>query len=395
MEALLVIVGVIVGAGLVLLILALRRRPTQELARELIDRAQAEKLDDLQRILDQVKGAFATLSQEALTINSEQFLRLAETKLSAQTKQGETSLEAKKKLIDETVRQMAARLTELSGAVQNFDKDRRESHGALVKHLETATQATTALQVTAGQLREALASPKRRGQWGERMAEDVLRLAGFVEGVNYQKQVREDSGGQPDFTFPLPQGQRVNMDVKFPLDNYLRYLDAADDSVSQRHKADFLRDVRSHVKAVTTREYIDPGNGTVDYVLVFIPNEQVYGFIHEHDASLLDDALHQKVVLCSPLTLYAILAVIRQAAENFRLEQASREILSLLGAFNKEWGKYVELMEKMGRKLDEARSQFDELTTTRTRQLDRRLDKIEELRTRERVALPSESEGEA
>ena len=101
------------------------------------------------------------------------------------------------------------------------------------------------------------------------------------------------------------------------------------------------------------------------------------------------------MVLCSPLTLYAILAVIRQAAENFRLEQASREILSLLGAFNKEWGKYVELMAKMGRKLDEARSQFDELTTTRTRQLDRRLDSIEELRTRERVALPLEDEESA
>jgi len=308
LEALLVIVGVCVGAGLVLLVLVLRRRPTQALARELVDQAQAEKIDDLQRIVDHVKGAFATLSQEALSTSSEQFLRLAETRLSAQTKQGEASLETRKKLIDETVRQMAAKLGELSTAVQNLDKDRRESHGALVKHLETATQATTALQVTTGQLRQALASPKRRGQWGERMAEDVLRLAGFVEGVNYQKQAREDSGSQPDFTFPLPQGQRVNMDVKFPLDNYLRYLDAADDSVSQRHKLDFLRDVRGHVRAVTTREYIDPGTGTVDYVLVFIPNEQVYGFIHEHDASLLDDALRQKVVLCSPLTLYAILA---------------------------------------------------------------------------------------
>jgi DNA recombination protein RmuC len=395
LEALLVIVGVCVGAGLVLLILALRRRPAQELARQLIEQTQAEKIDDLQRVIEQIRAAFATLSQEALSTSSEQFLRLAETRLSAQTKQGETALEAKKTLIDETVRQMAAKLTELAGAVQSLDKDRRESHGALVKHLETATQATTALQVTAGQLREALASPKRRGQWGERMAEDVLRLAGFVEGVNYQKQAREDSGSQPDFTFPLPQGQRVNMDVKFPLDNYLRYLDVADEPASQRYKLDFLRDVRGHVKAVTTREYIDPGNGTVDYVLVFIPNEQVYGFIHEHDASLLDDALRQKVVLCSPLTLYAILAVIRQAVESFRLEQASREILSLLGAFNKEWGKYVELMEKMGRKLDEARSHFDELTTTRTRQLDRRLDKIEELRTRERVALPVENEGEA
>ena len=115
-------------------------------------------------------------------------------------------------------------------------------------------------------------------------------------------------------------------------------------------------------------------------MLVFIPNEQVYGFIHEHDATLLDDAMRNKVVLCSPLTLYAILAVVRQAVENFRFEQGSKKILEHLGEFQKQWGKFVEAMEKMGRKLDEARNEFDDLKTTRTRLLERQLDKIEDLR---------------
>ena len=138
--------------------------------------------------------------------------------------------------------------------------------------------------------------------------------------------------------------------------------------------------MRKQIKEVTGREYIDPAAGTVDYVLVFIPNEQVYGFIHEHDAKLLDDAMRSKVVLCSPLTLYAILAVVRQAMENFRFEQGSKKILEHLGEFQKQWGKFVETMEKMGRKLDEARNEFDELKTTRTRLLERQLDKIEDLR---------------
>ena len=395
MEVVIAIVGVCVGAALVLLVLVLRRRPAHELARQLVEQNDAKRIEDLQRIIEQITATLGTLSREALAANSEQFLRLAETKLAGQARQGEAELESKRKLIDETVRQITTRLGELSTAVQGLEKDRRESHGALVKQLETTTRATAALQETTGQLRQALASPQRRGQWGERMAEDVLRLAGFLEGVNYYKQTRQDSGTQPDFSFPLPQGRRVNMDVKFPLANYLKHLDAPDEPTRERYQAAFLRDVRNRIKEVTTREYIDPAGGTVDYVLVFIPNEQIYGFIHEHDAAVLDDALRQKVVLCSPLTLYAILAVIRQAAETFRLEQASREILSLLGAFQREWIKYVELMAKMGKKLDEARSQFDELTTTRTRQLDRKLDKIEELRTRERVALPAESSDDA
>jgi DNA recombination protein RmuC len=121
--------------------------------------------------------------------------------------------------------------------------------------------------------------------------------------------------------------------------------------------------------------------------------EQVYGFIHEHDPFLLDEALRQKVVLCSPLTLYAVLAVIRQAAENFRLEQTSREILSLLGAFRKEWPRYSEVMERMGKRLEEAMKQYEALASTRTRKLERQLDKIEDLRSAEGVALPPEIEG--
>ena len=211
---------------------------------------------------------------------------------------------------------MNGTLNTLNSLIQNVEKQRAESQGALQRHLETNADATRRLQLTTAQLREALANPQRRGQWGERMAEDVLRLAGFVEGVNYHKQQILADGTKPDFTFLLPGDRRVHMDVKFPLVNYLKVLDAPDDAGRAQATDQFLKDVRKRIKEVTGREYIDPAAGTVDYVLVFIPNEQVYGFIHEHDAALLDDALRSKVVLCSPLTLYAILAVVRQAVEN-------------------------------------------------------------------------------
>ena len=81
------------------------------------------------------------------------------------------------------------------------------------------------------------------------------------------------------------------------------------------------------------RDYAHRATGpSVDYVLLFLPNETLTGFIHEHDPDLVDDALGQKVVLCSPLTLFALLGVIRQAFDNFMVEQTSDEILSLLGA---------------------------------------------------------------
>jgi DNA recombination protein RmuC len=189
----------------------------------------------------------------------------------------------------------------------------------------------------------------------------------------------------------LPSGPRINMDVKFPLANYLRFLEAESDLADAYRKA-FIDDVRNRIREVTTREYIDTADGTTDFVLVFIPNEQIYGFVHETDPQLLEFAIARKVVLCSPLTLFAILAVVRQAADNFRLQQASHEILRLLGEFQKQWHKYGEVVERLGRALESSMKAYAELTGARTRQLDRQLDKIDELRRTEhelaRVTAP-------
>ena len=105
-------------------------------------------------------------------------------------------------------------------------------------------------------------------------------------------------------------------------------------------------------KELTTRGYLDAADETVDCLLLFIPNEQVYAFVQEHDRAILDDALRNKIVVCSPLTLYAVLAVVRQAVDNFRLERTSNEILGLLGEFSLQWEKYVAQLDKVQQRFD-------------------------------------------
>jgi len=368
----------IAGSGVILVIMLRRAAATQA---RLTEQRRTEDETRWQQFRELLRGEVATLSREALSANTDDFLKLAPKVLEMQTAKGEQTLEEKKKLIDACLQEMSGRLQRLDGLLQSVDKQRAESHASLKAEINRAAQTTDRLNETTSQLRTALANPQRRGQWGERMAEDVLRLAGFIEGVNYNKQKTAAGGNRPDFTFPMPGGQCVHMDVKFPLANYLKMLDAKEDATRSGFRDAFLKDVRSRIREVTTRDYIDPASGTVDYVLVFIPNEQIYGFIHEQDARVLDDAMRQKVVLCSPLTLYAILAVIRQAIENFRLQESSREILSLLADFKKQWGKYVESMEKLGKRLESAMSEYNELTTTRTKQLDRQLDRIDTLQS--------------
>jgi DNA recombination protein RmuC len=389
-EPLAFIGGFIIGAAVVLVVFWIRKREAKALAREIVAQAEDRKIQDLELFLGRVRESFGTLSLEALSRNTDQFLSLAQERLKRQTQDGEKELEGKKRLIDRSIEAMREDLEKVRTLVVEFEKDRDKKFGHLDAQLKSAAEQTARLQETTGHLREALASSKARGQWGERMAEDVLRLAGFVEGVNYLKQkTMETSGSRPDFTFLLPNERRANMDVKFPLAGYMRFLESETDLEREAARAQFQRDVRGHVKAVTTRDYINPEAGTLDYVLLFIPNEQIYAFINQNDPGIIDDALKSRVILCSPFTLFAILAIIRQAMDTFNMEKTAGEILRLIGSFRSQWGKFVDSMSKMGGKLDEAQAEYQRLVTTRRRQLERPLDKIDELR-KQRGLEPAE-----
>ena len=379
------LVGVILGTVIVLIINWLRRREAKTIAQELVSQAESQKVQDMEAIILRIKESFGALSMDALSKNTEEFLKLANETLSKQSQVGEKELEGKKKLIDQTLQGMRVDLQSVQKLVTDFEKDREQKFGELAGQLKSTAQETLKLQETTGQLREALASTKARGQWGERMAEDVLRLSGFIEGINYRKQKTLEAGTRPDYTFFLPQDLKVNMDVKFPLDNYMRYLEADGETDRETYKSKFLSDVRGRIKEVTTRDYINPGE-TVDYVIVFIPNEQVYAFINESDTSVLDEALKNRVILCSPITLYAILAVIRQAVDNFSLERTANQIVSLLHAFGKQYDAFVKSLEKMGRKIEEAQREFETLNSTRRNQLERPLRQIEDLRKQKGIS---------
>jgi DNA recombination protein RmuC len=396
-EILLFAGGVLFGALVVLLAHALRKKDNREIARALVSETEAEKVQDLEALLGRVRDSFGALSQDALRTSTGELLKLAREQLTGQIQLGERDLEGKKKLIDQTLEALRSDLRKINDQVSGFEKDRVQKYGELSAHLVRSAEQTAKLQETANHLHQALASTKTRGQWGERMAEDVLRLAGFVEGINYLRQkALDDAASRPDYTFQLPQGLKVNMDVKFPLTSYLRFLETDNDTERERFKAQFLRDVRARVKEVTTRDYINPADKTLDYVLVFIPNEQVYAFINQNDPALIDDALKAKVILCSPFTLFAILAIIRQALDNFSMERTAGEMLQLVNAFKKEWEKFTDSMERMGEKLEGARLEYQRMTTTRQNKLDKSIQKIEDMRRQKGIeeAPPALGEGE-
>ena len=309
-------------------------------------------------------------SAEHIKESNKSYLDQLTEKAETQTKAHNKELETKKVLIDQRLTDMDVKLGKVERLVQDLQTDRKAQYGALGQQLESLTSTTNSLQ-------KALADNRARGQWGERIAEDILRLLGFVEGVNYVKQATTDDGNRPDFTFHLPNHLSLNMDAKFPLDNYMRYSEADTEADRRSFSDKFLRDVNSRVTEIQKRDYI--GAETLDCVLIFIPNEQVYRFIHEQDHAIIDSALRKKVILCSPLTLYIVLAVIRQASQNFNIEQQSRQIVAIVNEIRQEWDKYTGEMQTLSNHFQRVYNNLQRLTVTRTRALDRRFDKIEGL----------------
>jgi DNA recombination protein RmuC len=163
MDALVVVLGLIVVpaliAALVVALVVSRRRPVDPaLQREERDEAVKAAIDHLVRMNEQM--------------------------LAAERRLGTQDLEGKKSLIDHELVGMRGDLQKLTSLVHDIEHERREHVGQLSNQLAEAGRNTQVLAETTQSLREALSSTTARGQWGERMADDVLRLAGFIDGVN-------------------------------------------------------------------------------------------------------------------------------------------------------------------------------------------------------------------
>ncbi|MDD9930377.1 MAG: DNA recombination protein RmuC [Candidatus Marinimicrobia bacterium] len=326
-----------------------------------------KELESARSSEEQIKAMIGDLSKQALDQNLDTFLKLAENKFSELVKSSDGQLDQKKELIDQS-------LVDMKKKLEGLDKSTSELKGQMA----TSQKGIGDLAETTSQLQRVLSSSQARGQWGERMVEDIINFMGLVEGINFEKQAQAGEG-RPDFTFKLPDEKRINMDVKFPLAHYERFLGTDNEREQASEKKAFLKDVRTHVKAIEKRSYIDPEGGTVDYVLMFIPNESIYAFLNQEDRELIDFALSRKVVLCSPITLYAVLSLIRQTASNFAMEQKAGEVQQLVGVFRKQYEKFLEKLDALGKTLGTVSTHYEDLSGTRRRALEKPMDKINEL----------------
>ncbi len=297
-------------------------------------------------------------------------------------------LDSKKEIINEsiqhnreTIKELVERInSELDKSKRQLDETEKERIGefnSLKTVLEEYKTATGDLRESTEGLKNILSNNQLRGRYGEEIAENLLKTIGFVKGENYDANLSQDSiSTRPDFTIYLPDKTKINIDVKFPLNNFIKFTEEDDKEKKKQFKKQFEQDVKARIKEISGREYINPEEDTVDFVILFVPNEMIFSFIYDQMNEVWNEALVKKVILAGPFSFTAILRMVFQSYKNFKYQENLHEIIKLIKRFELEYNKYSEEVDILGKKIKAVSDQYTEVSIIRTKKLSGIVDKI-------------------
>jgi len=324
-----------------------------------------------------VTEAISKAFPKALSEATDHLVKLADQKLKAEKQDIKTDLSNKKELFEELVKRLYQELENANKDLLKAEKDRIGSFSALKQELQSNQELINELKITTDSLRKVLDNNQLRGQFGEQVAEDLLKMSGFVKGVDYAfNKEQKGSETRPDFTIYLPNQVKINVDSKFPYNNLQKTIEAKSQGEKKEYLKKFQQDIKAKVKQVTSRDYINPDDNTVDFVILFIPNEMIFSYIYDKMNELWTTAMREKVVFAGPFSFTAILRLVRQAYDNFKYQKNIRQIIVNIKNFEKEFAKYNQEFEKVGERIIQLSNQYEKVNTTRTRQLLRTIDKV-------------------
>ncbi|MDD4409493.1 MAG: DNA recombination protein RmuC [Candidatus Pacebacteria bacterium] len=290
-------------------------------------------------------------------------------------------LDFKKQLIDEnnrgtkeSVREVIDRvrveLDKTKRQLEDSEKERIGQFNSLKTILEEHKSLTGELRESTDNLKNVLSNNQMRGRYGEEIAENLLKTIGFVRGENYiANEAQETTSSRPDFTIILPDKTKINIDVKFPYKSLIRYNEAEDKESKDKFLKDFSQDVKQKIKEVSTRDYINPQENTVDFVILFVPNEMIFSFIYDKLGDVWNEAMAKKVILAGPFSFTAILRMVFQSYRNFKYQENIYDIIKLIKTFEIEFDKYNVEVDTLGNRVRQVSEQYEKVSTTRTRKL--------------------------
>tara|TARA_Y100000748_G_scaffold86566_1_gene71632 strand:+ start:815 stop:1840 length:1026 start_codon:yes stop_codon:yes gene_type:complete len=263
-----------------------------------------------------------------------------------------------------------------TNSVKEMIKFSEQSQNRTAKEMLNATQKVTNI----------LQDNSKRGAWGEKAADDLLKSMGLIEGKSYQKQQtlpwksEDESLLKPDFVFNIDgQDKLFIMDVKFPLSHYYKMYDEDGNQVFDvdNQKKLYLSEFRKRIVEVS--KYVNTSENTIDLAAMFIPVTGILDETLKMDSEIVDYAMKYKVVLVSPASFYALINFLKYSETIFKVSKEQKEIIKIFGSLKEQWSKYEASFEKVENKLSQLSKEIDTVKNTRTKAMSRELNKVENI----------------
>ena len=322
--------------------------------------ASGERIAALTSAHDRLKAEFAALSADALSRNTDEFLKLARESFGKLHQQSADELGKRQQAIDALVLPLKTSLAQVDAKIGEMEKARANAYGALSEQLKSLGTAQTSLQSEAAKLSTALRSTTTAGTWGELQLRRVVEMSGMSGYCDFTEQ-QSTAGGtfRADVVVRLPGGQQIVIDAKAPNDAYREAANASDETVRAAKLAEHAAKVRGHIDALGAKNYWEQFQPSPEFVVLFLPGDQFLSGALQSDPTLIDRAIGKKVLLATPATLIALL---KAAAYGWRQESVSKnaEAIAELGRqLHDRIATFADHLDKVGRGLESANKAYN------------------------------------
>jgi len=296
-----------------------------------------------------------------------------------QTNNNEIELDFREKRISNLIEPLNSQLQTLNKSVNEIEKNRIESYGRLSEQVDILANGTR-------QLEQALRSPTSRGKWGEVQLKRILELAGMSEHVdfNLQKELSNNSG-RPDAIIHLPGNRSLAVDAKTPLSSYIEYTEANSEEEKNEKLKKHANNIKNTAKMLGQKEYQDSIEGDLDFVIMFIPGDHFFTAATRFDPDIFENALKNKVLICTPATLIALLKGISFNWQQESLAKNVKEIALSSQELQIRILKFFDYMEGIKKGIESAGDNYDKAIGSIEKRIMPQIKKISKLGTMKKI----------
>ena len=253
-------------------------------------------------------------------------------------------------------------LKNLDKHIRDMETKREGAYKSLEKELEQLGKAQKELHDTAYDLESALRSSSTRGQWGEMKLENIAKLSGLQKNVDYTTQQTihgEESDIRPDMIVNLPNKGFIAIDAKAPLKGYLNACESNDPDKEKDELLKHSKSTRTFMRSLYQKAYWAQFDHSPELVVMFVPLESALYAAFENDKDLFDDALKNKVLIVSAVSLLALLKAVHYGWMQVQLDENTQKIADTGRSLYDRFSKFYLMFEDIGKKLNTTQTSYN------------------------------------